>query len=310
MMSFNALFTTNFFPGLVQDNSALLLACWLIGLLWLEQQQPRSRSAAKNLKSSLITNLLFFFSNSLLFSLLSITSVFALSEYLTFPGFLVLIDHPVARLLIAFIGFDLMFYAWHWACHRYDRLWIMHRIHHNELYLNASTGLRVHLLELLLATALKALYLIVMGLKHLEIVAFETVMALFVLGHHANIRLPFERWLGFLFITPSIHRSHHAVERRLHDCNLGAVFSLWDRLFGTFTREQPETIGLAGPSPQAFKGLWLYGLGLPAAGAASDQLEPNPHMVAEAAYYRAEKRGFNPGRELDDWLAAERDLAS
>lgn len=32
-------------------------------------------------------------------------------------------------------------------------------------------------------------------------------------------------------------------------------------------------------------------------------------MVSEAAYYRAQKRGFVPGRELDDWLAAETEIA-
>jgi len=32
-------------------------------------------------------------------------------------------------------------------------------------------------------------------------------------------------------------------------------------------------------------------------------------MVSEAAYYRAQKRGFEPGRELDDWLAAEAEIA-
>ncbi len=31
-------------------------------------------------------------------------------------------------------------------------------------------------------------------------------------------------------------------------------------------------------------------------------------MTAEAAYYRAERRGFAPGRELDDWLCAEHDV--
>lgn len=30
--------------------------------------------------------------------------------------------------------------------------------------------------------------------------------------------------------------------------------------------------------------------------------------IAEAAYYRAERRGFGPGHELDDWLAAEKEL--
>lgn len=32
--------------------------------------------------------------------------------------------------------------------------------------------------------------------------------------------------------------------------------------------------------------------------------------IAEAAYYRAEKRGFAPGRELDDWFAAEAEITT
>jgi hypothetical protein len=31
-------------------------------------------------------------------------------------------------------------------------------------------------------------------------------------------------------------------------------------------------------------------------------------LIAEAAYYRAEKRGFAPGEELEDWLAAEKEI--
>jgi hypothetical protein len=38
--------------------------------------------------------------------------------------------------------------------------------------------------------------------------------------------------------------------------------------------------------------------------------EPVDRAVATAAYYRAERRGFSPGRELDDWLEAEREISS
>ena len=31
-------------------------------------------------------------------------------------------------------------------------------------------------------------------------------------------------------------------------------------------------------------------------------------MVAEAAYYLAQRRGFRPGGELEDWLAAEAEI--
>lgn len=37
---------------------------------------------------------------------------------------------------------------------------------------------------------------------------------------------------------------------------------------------------------------------------------PIDERVATAAYYRAEKRGFSPGGELDDWLEAEREISS
>jgi hypothetical protein len=60
---------------------------------------------------------------------------------------------------------------------------------------------------------------------------------------------------------------------------------------------------------------------LPPAGPGADQngigiRAPHPDaelrraMIAEAAYYRAEQRGFEPGRDLEDWCAAEIDIDS
>ena len=31
-------------------------------------------------------------------------------------------------------------------------------------------------------------------------------------------------------------------------------------------------------------------------------------LISQAAYYRAEKRGFSPGLEADDWLQAEAEV--
>jgi hypothetical protein len=36
--------------------------------------------------------------------------------------------------------------------------------------------------------------------------------------------------------------------------------------------------------------------------------ESREARIAEAAYWRAERRGFTAGQELDDWLAAEREV--
>lgn len=35
---------------------------------------------------------------------------------------------------------------------------------------------------------------------------------------------------------------------------------------------------------------------------------PREQMIAEAAYYRAEQRGFEPGNEMSDWIQAEADI--
>ena len=39
-------------------------------------------------------------------------------------------------------------------------------------------------------------------------------------------------------------------------------------------------------------------------------LEEHEHMISEAAYFRAEQRGFSSGNELDDWLQAEAEIDS
>jgi hypothetical protein len=48
------------------------------------------------------------------------------------------------------------------------------------------------------------------------------------------------RWIEFIFNTPSHHRVHHASNVRYLDTNLGGIFIIWDRLFGTFAGERDD----------------------------------------------------------------------
>ena len=47
-------------------------------------------------------------------------------------------------------------------------------------------------------------------------------------------------WLEYIFVTPSQHRVHHAINPIYIDKNLGGIFSIWDRMFGTFQEELEE----------------------------------------------------------------------
>jgi hypothetical protein len=124
--------------------------------------------------------------------------------------------------------------------------------------------------------------------------------------HHTNSVFKGEKWLGYIFTTPSLHRTHHSTERSEHDNNYGAILSVWDRLFGTVLEVEPKKIGINGYSPLDFVNLVKFGF--------VEKLPPVPMpvnldaMIAEAAYYKAEKRKFKPGQEWDDWLEAKQEI--
>jgi sterol desaturase/sphingolipid hydroxylase (fatty acid hydroxylase superfamily) len=72
----------------------------------------------------------------------------------------------------------------------------------------------------------------------------EIARMLFVLFHHANIAIPGERYLSYVIITPSLHRTHHSTRRSEHDSNYGIVLAIWDILFRTSKEVEPKSIGL------------------------------------------------------------------
>ena len=68
---------------------------------------------------------------------------------------------------------------------------------------------------------------------------------------HANVAFPrgLDRWLGWLVVTPAVHRLHHAADRRFADSNYGVVFSFWDRLFGSRTEPHSAVVARYGVPP-------------------------------------------------------------
>ena len=187
---------------------------------------------------------------------------------------------------------------------------MFHKVHHNDPYLNVSTAFRLHIVELLTITVLKSVYIILLGVDTTMVVTNETLLTLFIMFHHTNISFRGEKRLGQVIIAPYLHRAHHSTERNEHDNNYGAVFSIWDRLFGTLTEREPAEVGIKNSSPQTVLGLIKFGFTwanpMPAP---VYELDVNlKSMIAEAAYYKAEKRAFKPGNEMRDWLEAKREI--
>ncbi len=261
---------------------------------------------------SYLINMATFVFNSFILSVLSISSLLVLAERYQHTGLLSTYNQQ-DQLLFAFILFDLTLYLWHKANHKFDCLWRFHKVHHSDKSMNSTTAFRVHFIEVILSILVKALFIFFTGVETSVIAICEGVSTLFVMFHHLNVPIRGEKWFNWLFIAPSLHRVHHSSLRKEHDSNYGAVFSLWDRLFRTLKKSTPDEIGLINVKTLNFFELLTFGLlpdisGLPAKPNKKLKPENINWMVAEAAYYFSEQRGFAPGFDQLDWFKAEQQI--
>lgn len=137
---------------------------------------------------------------------------------------------------IALLALDLTIYWQHRLLHAVPLLWRLHRVHHSDLTLDASSGVRFHPGEILLSIGIKIGAVLLLGAPAAAVLAFEILLNGFSLFTHSNLRLP--EWLDHalrkVFVTPAMHRVHHSVLREEHDRNYGFHVSWWDRLFRSY----------------------------------------------------------------------------
>jgi sterol desaturase/sphingolipid hydroxylase (fatty acid hydroxylase superfamily) len=153
--------------------------------------------------------------------------------------------------ILGFLVLDLVIYAQHVVFHYVPWLWRLHRMHHADLDIDVSTGLRFHPFEILISLAIKLTTVIAFGIPPIAVIVFEVVLNATSLFNHSNVRMPawLDRIARLLVVTPDMHRVHHSVERAEHNSNFGFNLPWWDRLFGTYRREpaaghENMTIGL------------------------------------------------------------------
>jgi sterol desaturase/sphingolipid hydroxylase (fatty acid hydroxylase superfamily) len=133
------------------------------------------------------------------------------------------------------VGLDAVSYFWHRANHRVGLLWRFHRVHHGDRAFQTTTALRFHPGELLLALPVRLAAIALLGVAPEGVLAFELTFGAMNLLEHGNFDLPrgLERALGRAFVTPALHRLHHARTWEDLHSNYGTIFSLFDRTLGT-----------------------------------------------------------------------------
>jgi sterol desaturase/sphingolipid hydroxylase (fatty acid hydroxylase superfamily) len=140
----------------------------------------------------------------------------------------------------AVIILDLAIYGQHRAFHAVPMLWRLHRVHHADLEVDVTTGVRFHPVEILISMVLKLVAITAIGAAAVAVLAFEVLLNATSMFNHGNVQLagPIDRVLRIFVVTPEMHRVHHSIERQETDSNFGFNLPWWDRLFGTY-RAQP-----------------------------------------------------------------------
>jgi sterol desaturase/sphingolipid hydroxylase (fatty acid hydroxylase superfamily) len=155
------------------------------------------------------------------------------------------------RMVVGFLLLDYTLYVWHWLNHRAPALWRFHAVHHIDLDLDSTTGLRFHFGELALAAGFRAAQVLLLGVDAATLRLWQQCLVLSVVFHHSNLELPpdLERLAQAVIVTPRMHGIHHSTRGDEMNTNFTSLLSWWDRLHCSLRLGVPQpaiTIGVAG----------------------------------------------------------------
>lgn len=214
----------------------IVMAAWELAAPRRRVEVPRLIRWSNNLALVVVDTMLVRLLFPVLAVALAVTAQrhgWGLMNMVALPGWLALI--------LTLILFDLAIYAQHLVFHAVPVLWRLHRMHHADLEIDVTTGLRFHPLEIVLSMMVKLALVLVLGPPALGVLIFEVVLNATSLFNHANIRLPLrvDAALRLVLVTPDMHRVHHSVIPEETNSNFGFNLPWWDRLFRTY-RAQPR----------------------------------------------------------------------
>jgi sterol desaturase/sphingolipid hydroxylase (fatty acid hydroxylase superfamily) len=167
-------------------------------------------------------------------------------------GLIAMVGLPAwAAIALGVIALDLVIYTQHVVFHHLPVLWRLHRMHHADLDIDATTGVRFRPLEILLSLAIKMAAVVALGVPAPALLIFEVLLNATSMFNHSNVALPprLEPIARCIVVTPQMLQVYHSIERAETDSNFGFNLPWCDRLLGTYRSEpaageERMTIGL------------------------------------------------------------------
>ncbi len=140
--------------------------------------------------------------------------------------------------------------AWfaHWIQHKTPWMWKFHLVHHTDQQVDTTTANRHHPGESVIRFVFTTLAVLVLGTPMWMVFLYQSLSVVLSQFNHANIKLPkgLDRAISWFIVSPDMHKVHHHFVMPWTDSNYGNIFSVWDRLFGTFRVMEREE--------------WVYGV--------------------------------------------------
>ncbi len=135
-------------------------------------------------------------------------------------------------------------YLIHLIQHKVKWMWRFHILHHSDTHVDATTANRHHPIESIFRAVFTILAVWVSGASIGVVMLYQSISVVLSQFNHANIKLPvfIDKTLSLIIVSPNMHKVHHHDILPFTDSNYGNIFSLWDRLFGTFLKKRPMDI--------------------------------------------------------------------
>ena len=127
-------------------------------------------------------------------------------------------------------------YLAHYTEHKIKPLWMIHLVHHSDHKVDTTTANRHHPLESVIRFGFTLFGVLVVGAPIAIVMIYQSMSLIFTQFNHANIKVPrsLDKLLSFVIVSPDMHKVHHHNLLPYTDANYGNIFSIWDRLLGTY----------------------------------------------------------------------------
>ena len=179
---------------------------------------------------------------SLAFLLLYISDYVVLNNFglLNYLDLSISIYLILGLFLLDFIGA----YLPHYVQHKVKFLWKIHLVHHSDHKVDTTTANRHHPFESVIRYLFTLFGVAILGANMGLVFLYQSLSVVLSQFNHANININplLDKYLSYIIVTPNMHKVHHHYVMPYTDSNYGNIFSIWDRILGTFKSLNPSKI--------------------------------------------------------------------